>query len=65
MSNMDTDNVLDHAKILDELDKRAQAAELQKTLLGSSGNGGLDVYDAAIARIDLLLAQVKAMGGES
>lgn len=60
MKNADSNgNIINHTAILDELDKRAQAAEVQKTLLGSSGNGGLDVYDAAIARIDLMLAQTR------
>lgn len=38
---------------------KAQAAETSKRLLGSSGNGGLDVFDAALAQIDLHLARLQ------
>jgi len=52
----------DHSDILDRLDERARAAELTKSLLGA-GNGGLDVYDAALACLDLELARLEGIRG--
>ena len=48
------------ASIVDSIVRKAEAAETSKVLLGSSGNGGLDVFDAAIAQIDLHLARLQA-----
>lgn len=55
----------DTQKLLKKIDDQANAAELTKTLMGSSGNGGLDVYDAALAMIDLHLARLRSLTEES
>jgi len=45
-------------RLADLIDNKARAAELTSTLLGSSNGGGLAVYDAALARLDLELARL-------
>jgi len=58
MTNRTNKDTADNQDIVDLIDRRAAAAETTKVLLGSSGNGGLDVYDAALALIDLRLAEL-------
>ncbi len=46
--------------IAESVQAKAEAAEVSKLLLGSSGNGGLAIFDAALAQIDLHLVRLGA-----
>ena len=48
------------SKLANLVTRKAEAVETAKTLLGSSGRGGLAAFDLTLAQIDLLLAELHA-----